>query len=130
MKSIEYIDYLIEMEYKPMCSTCGKELRFKGAIFYKGKVYCMDCRRKLKHMKESDFDNYNYRHLVSEINVVEERIKELQSKRCQPNSKVIKSRGKDITVYDRNERNRKEEIEHLKDKLNNLNSDLDKLNKN
>lgn len=35
MKAFEYIDYLIEMEYKPLCSVCGKELRFKGTVFYK-----------------------------------------------------------------------------------------------
>jgi predicted amidophosphoribosyltransferase len=43
--------HLVAREYKPMCSQCKKELKFKGAIFYKGKVYCMDCRRKLKKEK-------------------------------------------------------------------------------
>ena len=133
MNAIEYIDYLIEMEYKPICSECGKEMRFKGAIFYKGKVYCMDCRRKLKQkekLKEADFDDFNYRELIAKIHDTEEWLKDTQAKRISPNSKVIKSRGKDITVGEYNERKRKEEIEYLQNKLKNLNTDLDEWYRN
>ena len=75
-------------------------------------------------------DDYRYRELVANIHDVEEELKELQAKRISPNSKVIKSRGKDITVGEYNERKRKEEIEYLQNKLKNLNTDLDEWYRN
>jgi hypothetical protein len=48
---VEIIKEMKTFDYKLMCSgtDCKKELRFKAAIFYKGKVYCLECRRKLKY---------------------------------------------------------------------------------
>jgi len=34
--------------YSIECCHCKKELKFKSAIFYKGKTYCLACRRKIK----------------------------------------------------------------------------------
>jgi len=136
MKSFEYIDNLIEMEYKPMCSVCHKELNFKGTVFYQGKAYCMDCRRKLKQkdynklfgqVKESQSDDYRYRELVVNIHEVEEEIKNLEAKKINPNSKVIVARRKPMTIFQYNTLKKKEQLESLKYKLKNLNDEYDKL---
>jgi hypothetical protein len=78
---------------------------------------------------EHKFDSYKYRELMVDIHDVEEKIKVLQSKTYKSNNKMIKSRGKLITVLDFNERRRKEELEYLRNRLKNLRIEVDTFEK-